>query len=79
MDDYLTIQEVAELYAVSEKTVRNWISEGKLEARRIGGRLIRIESRSLDFLSEPVHYRGYTNRRERRRSDGFMFMRFGGF
>ena len=78
MDDYLTIQEVAELYAVSEKTVRNWISEGKLEARRIGGRLIRIESRSLDFLSEPVHYRGYKNRRERRRSDGFMFMRFGG-
>jgi excisionase family DNA binding protein len=79
MDEYLTIQEVAALYAVSEKTVRNWISEGKLEARRIGGRIIRIESRSLDFLSEPVHYRGYTNRRERRSTTGYAFMRFGAF
>lgn len=62
MDEYLTIQEVAQLYAVSEKTVRNWISEGKLEARRIGGRLIRIESRSLDLLNEPVQYQGYRRR-----------------
>lgn len=79
MDEYLTIQEVAALYGVSEKTVRNWIYEGKLEARRIGGRIIRIESRSLDFLSEPVHYRGYTSRRDKRASNGFMFMRFGAY
>lgn len=77
MDEYLTIQEVAALYAVSEKTVRNWISEGKLEARRIGGRIIRIESRSLDLLSEPVQYQGYVNRRERRTLGPFTFMRFG--
>jgi excisionase family DNA binding protein len=76
MDDYLTIQEVAQLYAVSERTVRNWISEGKLEARRIGGRLIRIESRSLDFLSEPVQYRGYRSRIERRSQSPFMFVSF---
>ncbi len=79
MDEYLTIQEVAALYAVSEKTVRNWISEGKLEARRIGGRIIRIESRSLEFLSEPVQYQGYVNRRERRNFGSFTFMRFGSF
>jgi excisionase family DNA binding protein len=79
MDEYLTIQEVAAMYAVSEKTVRNWISEGKLEARRIGGRIIRIESRSLDLLSEPVQYQGYTNRRERKNLGPFMFMRFGSF
>jgi len=63
MDDYLTIQEVAQLYAVSERTVRNWIREGKLEARRIGGRVIRIESRSLDTLNEPVQFQGYRGRR----------------
>lgn len=76
MDDYLTIQEVATLYAVSERTVRNWIAEGRLEARRIGGRLIRIESRSLDSLSEPVNYRGYVNRAARKDMKPFMFMAF---
>jgi excisionase family DNA binding protein len=65
MDDLLKVQEVADTYGVSQKTVRNWIKEGKLEARRIGGRLIRIESRSLDALNEPVHYRGYVDRRNR--------------
>jgi excisionase family DNA binding protein len=65
MDDLLTVQEVADMYAVSQKTVRNWIKEGKLEAVRIGGRLIRIESRSLDALNEPVHFRGYVDRRHR--------------
>ena len=65
MDDLFTVQEVADMYAVSEKTVRNWIKEGKLEARRIGGRLIRIERRSLDALNEPVHFRGYVDRKYR--------------
>ncbi len=74
MDEYLTIQEVAAIYAVSEKTVRNWITEGKLEARRIGGRLIRIESSSLKLLSEPVNYRGYVNRRSRGTSGPFLYM-----
>jgi excisionase family DNA binding protein len=79
MDEYLTIQEVAALYAVSEKTVRNWISEGKLEARRIGGRIIRIESRSLDCLSEPVQFQGYVNRRKIRNMGPFPYVRFGRF
>lgn len=76
MDEYLTVTEVAELYGVSEKTVRNWISEGKLEARRIGPRIIRIEAGSLHMLSEPVQYRGYQSRRTRRASDPFLFMSF---
>ena len=77
MDEYLTIQEVAALYAVSERTVRNWVAEGKLDARRIGGRIIRIEARSLEALSEPVNYRGYVNRNDRGRSSRYLFMRFG--
>ncbi len=76
MDDYLTIQEVAQLYAVSERTVRNWIYEGKLEARRIGGRVIRIESRSLDSLNEPVQFQGYRSRRTGSSNQSFMFHSF---
>lgn len=76
MDDYLTIQEVAILYAVTERTVRNWIYEGKLEARRVGGRVIRIESRSLDSLSEPVQFQGYRSRRTGNSNQSFMFHRF---
>jgi excisionase family DNA binding protein len=76
MDEYLSIREVAEIYAVSQKTVRNWIAEGKLEARRIGPRLIRIEAGSLHLLSEPVQYRGYVNRRHRNQSNPYLFMRF---
>lgn len=76
MDDYLTIQEVAALYAVSEKTVRNWVSQGRLDARRIGGRVIRIEARSLETLSEPVNYRGYVSRSSRNFKGRSLFMRF---
>lgn len=76
MDDYLTIQEVAQLYAVSERTVRNWIYEGKLEARRVGGRVIRIESRSLDALTEPVQFQGYRGRRTGTSNQAFLFHRF---
>ena len=63
VDEYLTVKEVARLYGVTERTVRNWISEGKLYARRVAGHSIRIDLRSLDLLSEPVNYRGYTPRR----------------
>ena len=76
MDDYLTIQEVAQLYAVTERTVRNWIYEGKLEAHRIGGRVIRIEPRSLDTLSEPVQFQGYRSRRSGPSSGTFLFHSF---
>ena len=76
MDDYLTIQEVAQLYAVSERTVRNWIYEGKLEARRVGGRVIRIESRSLDSLTEPVQFQGYRSRTAGNSNQSFHFHRF---
>jgi excisionase family DNA binding protein len=62
MDDYLTVEEVANLYAVSQRTVRNWINSGKIHAKRVGGRIIRIDAQSLDFLCEPVQYQGYTAR-----------------
>ena len=34
-EDGLTIKEAAEHLGISEKTVRNWIKEGKLTAHKI--------------------------------------------
>jgi excisionase family DNA binding protein len=67
MDDYLSVVEVADIYGVSCKTVRRWIARNQVKAGRTpGGRLLRIEASSLDGILEPVHYRGYTQRKSRR-------------
>ena len=58
VEPFLTIAEVAAAFAVTERTVRNWIAEGKITAYRLAGRLIRIDPRSLDLLYEPVQYQG---------------------
>ena len=58
MSKYISIAEVSDLFGVSERTVRNWISEEKLEAIKVGPRVIRILESSLDLLCEPVHRRG---------------------
>jgi hypothetical protein len=47
MQNLLTIQEVADLYNVAERTVRNWIDQGLLEAVRLGPKIIRIEEEAL--------------------------------
>jgi excisionase family DNA binding protein len=67
MDDYLSIAEVADIYGVSQKTVRRWVSRFDVKAYRMpGGRLLRIDAASLDGILEPVNYRGYVPRRGRR-------------
>lgn len=49
--DLRTVSEVAEILKVHEKTVRRWISEGRIPVVRIG-RLIRIDAAALDeFLA----------------------------
>ncbi len=57
MSEYYSVEEVAELFGVSRRTVRNWINEGKLEAYIVGGRLIRVLSSSLDAVAVPLHRR----------------------
>ena len=39
---------------VDPKTVRRYISQGRLKAARVGPRLIRIERESLESLGKPV-------------------------
>jgi excisionase family DNA binding protein len=51
----MTIQEVADMYRVSTKTVRRWISSGDLPAERLpGNRMIRIDTANISNLTKPV-------------------------
>ena len=47
----LKVKQVAELLNVTQQTVYNWISEGKIKARRISNS-IRVTEESLEKLGE---------------------------
>lgn len=49
--EYLTVEEVATLLRLREKTVREWISRGILEAYKIG-KVLRIRRDHLDQALE---------------------------
>lgn len=51
--EYVSINTAAQLLEVNTKTVRRWISQGKLPARRIG-RMIRIRRSLLARIGKPV-------------------------
>lgn len=46
----LRTAEVARRLAVHPATVRGWIREGKLPARRIGGKLLFVPDSGIDIL-----------------------------
>ncbi len=52
-----TIQQAAEYLNVNPKSIRRYISQGRLTAVRVGPRLIRVERDSLIALAQPK-YRG---------------------
>ena len=51
-----TIQEAADHYKVSAKTIRRYITQGLIEAERVGPRLIRVNLASLDQLGRSLQY-----------------------
>lgn len=51
---HITIHEAAEHLGVDPKTIRRYISQGRLTAVRVGPRLIRIDRESLEKLGTPV-------------------------
>lgn len=48
----MTVAQVAEACGVTERTVRRWLREGRLQALRVGGR-IRIPTHALREVSAP--------------------------
>jgi excisionase family DNA binding protein len=65
-DEFLTVQEVAELLRVNQQTVRNWIERGQLRALRVGTRRVRVRRSDLDaFIAA-----GSTARRPQRAAAG---------
>jgi excisionase family DNA binding protein len=49
-----SIQQSASYLGVNEKTVRRYIAQGRLVAKRVGPRLIRVDRESLLALATPV-------------------------
>lgn len=55
LKELFSVQEVAEFLAVSEGTIRRYISDGRLPAYRLGNeRLIRIKRQDLERLLSPL-------------------------
>lgn len=51
---FTTIVGAADYYAVSTKTIRRWIAEGRLPAYRVGNSAIRIKLSDLDLAIRPI-------------------------
>lgn len=51
----LTIQQVADIFHVTRKTVYNWINAGRLRVIRIGG-VLRVQQAEIDRIKrgEPI-------------------------
>lgn len=51
-EEYLTVRDVAERLHVAERTVREWLREGRLKGKHLGGRAgwrIRVQDVSEFF------------------------------
>jgi hypothetical protein len=49
-----SISVVAEMYGVTERTVRNWISKGLIKAYKRNNHAVFIDERSLDNILTPI-------------------------
>jgi excisionase family DNA binding protein len=52
----ISMQEAADTYGVSTKTIRRYIASGRLTAYRVGPRLIRLDAEQVrdQLLGSPV-------------------------
>lgn len=55
-DQWLTLEQAAELLQVSVDTIRRMITRGEVDARRFGPRLIRVNPESLIAAGRPLQY-----------------------
>jgi len=52
--DLITVPDAAARRKVSTRTVRRWISDGRLRAWRVGPRLVRIDPADLDQMTRQI-------------------------
>ena len=65
MDEFLTVNEIAELLKLNPQTVRNWIDERSLAAVRVGPRRVRVRRSDLDeFLASGRTTAGHRHERQ---------------
>lgn len=50
----VSIQEAADFYGVTTRTVRRWIAEGRLTAYRINARVIRLDADEVENLPRRI-------------------------
>lgn len=55
---WASLQEAADHWGLSVKTIRRYIAAGQIDARRVGARAIRVNLESLDALGTPMQYTG---------------------
>ncbi len=48
MAQKITVRDVCQLYGLSERTVRRYLSDGRITAVRIGPRLIRLDAEQVE-------------------------------
>lgn len=53
-----SVEQAAALLQVSTKTIRRYIANGTIDARRVGPRLIRINPESINNIGTPLKYTG---------------------
>jgi excisionase family DNA binding protein len=78
MDEYLTVDQAATLLHVSPTTVRRWIYQGSLKAKKIRtGRNARvlIEKGKLDELLVPVQRKTSSNESRKTSVDRILALR----
>jgi excisionase family DNA binding protein len=54
-DPLLTVRDLAERLGADVSTIRRWVSQGKLSAFRVGGKLRIRTSTALRFMGEGDH------------------------
>lgn len=52
--ELIGLQEAADYCDVSYRTVRRWIAAGRINAVRVGPRLIKVDAADLDAFLQPV-------------------------
>lgn len=53
-DQLITVKTAATKTGYTDRTIRSWISDGRIPAYRVGPRGIRIKESDLDDLMRPV-------------------------